>query len=468
MGLKIYNTLMRQKEEFVPLEKGKVRMYNCGPTVYSHPHIGNFRSFIFADILRRYLEYKGYEVLQVMNITDVGHLTEDDLERGEDKIEAAARRERKDPRQIADFYADQFARLSRELNLRPALVYPRASEHLTDMIEVIKKLLEKGYAYVVKGCVYYDVSRFKSYGSLSGNILQELRAGARVEVHPDKKNPLDFALWKCDPQHLMQWDSPWGRGFPGWHIECSAMAMKYLGDTLDIHTGGEDNIFPHHECEIAQSEGATGKPFARYWMHARHLLVENEKMSKSRGNFYTVKDILGKGYSARVLRYLLLSVNYRQPLNFTREGLEASRQAVERLLEFKRSLGCASEGRESQEIPLLLEKARGQFETAMDDDLNISPALAAIFDLVREINKQELCQKDAAKVLKEIEKFDQVLGILEEERIELNDEERNLIREREEARQKKDWKKADALRKELKEKGIILKDHPGETTWQRG
>lgn len=468
MGLKIYNTLTRQKEGFVPLERKKVRMYNCGPTVYSHPHVGNFRSFIFADLLRRYLEYKGYEVFQVMNITDVGHLTEDDLERGEDKIEAAARRERKDPGQIAKFYADQFTRLAAELNLRPARVYPRATEHISDIIEIIKRLLEKGYAYIVNGSVYYDISKFKSYGSLSGNPLEALMAGARVEVHPDKKNPLDFALWKHDPQHLMQWDSPWGRGFPGWHIECSAMSMKYLGDTLDIHTGGEDNIFPHHECEIAQSEGATGKQFARYWMHARHLLVENEKMSKSRENFYTVKDILERGYSPLVLRYALLSVNYRQPLNFTFPELEASRQALERLLEFKRNLKWAPQGRENQEIFPLLKETRRQFEAAMDDDLNISPALAAIFNLVREINKLKICRKDAGKVLEEIERYDQVLGLLKEKEAELNDGERNLIKEREKARRSKDWGKADTIRKELKEKGIILKDRPEGTLWRRG
>lgn len=467
MGLRVYNTLTKRKEEFVPLEKGKVRMYNCGPTVYSHPHIGNFRSFIFADLLRRYLEYKGYEVLQVMNITDVGHLTGDALERGEDKVEAAARRERKDPWQIAGFYADQFARLAKELNLRPALVYPRATEHISDMIEVIEKLVEKGYAYVVKGSVYYDVSMFKDYGKLSGNILEALMAGVRVEVHPDKKNPLDFALWKRDPEHLMQWDSPWGRGFPGWHIECSTMSMKYLGDTLDIHTGGEDNIFPHHECEIAQSEGATGKPFARYWMHARHLLVENEKMSKSLGNFYTVKDILEKGYSARVLRYILLSVSYRQPLNFTFEGLEASRQAVERLLEFKRNLKRAPDGRENREVLPLLKEARIQFETAMDDDLNISPALAAIFNLASEINKLKLCRKDAHEVLKELGRFDEVLGLLEEEEIELDGHERELIGEREEARRNGDWERADAIRERLREKGIILGDRPGGTIWRR-
>src|SRR3972149_2047156 len=292
MTLKLYNTYSKKLEEFTPIEDGKVKMYNCGPTVYSHPHIGNFRSFIFADVLHRYLEYSGYKVTQVMNITDVGHLTLDDVEAGEDKLEAAAKREKKDPYQIAEFYMNEFFELAKLLNLLPAYKYPRATEHIKEQITLAEELIKKSYAYVVGGNVYFDVTKFAKYGKLSGNTLTQLKAGARIEVNTEKRNPMDFALWKNDPKHIMQWDSPWGKGFPGWHLECSAMSMEYLGETIDIHTGGEDNIFPHHESEIAQSESATGKQFVRYWLHCRHLLVDGKKMSKSEGNFYSVQDIL--------------------------------------------------------------------------------------------------------------------------------------------------------------------------------
>src|ERR1041385_8225489 len=294
-------------------------MYNCGPTVYSYAHIGNFATFLLADLLRRYLEYSGLEVLQVMSITDVGHLTDDALAdgRGEDKLERKAREEKKDPWQIARFYEDAFQRDRRLLNILPAHHYPRATEHVPEMIEMIGDLLEKRLAYQAGGQVYFEISRFPQYGILSGNTPQELLAGARVEEDPEKRSPLDFCLWKKDSRHIMQWDSPWGRGFPGWRIECSAMSRKYLGPIFDVHTRSEENIFPHHECEIAQSSGGEGRIFSRYWLHRRHILVDGRKMSKWEGNFYTLSDLLEKGFRGSQVRYALMAGHYRATLNFT-------------------------------------------------------------------------------------------------------------------------------------------------------
>jgi len=287
MSLSLFNSLTRRIDPFEPLDPPRVRIYNCGPTVYSHAHIGNFASFIMADLLRRYLEYSGYQVTQVMNITDVGHMTDDEIADGggEDKLEKKARQERKDPWQIARQYEEAFQRDREILNVLPAHHFPRATEHIPEMIALIEELLRKGLAYEAGDQVYFEISRFPRYGILSGNSPEELQAGARVEEDPHKRNPLDFCLWKRDPKHIMQWDSPWGRGFPGWHIECSAMSRKYLGEVFDIHTGGEDNIFPHHDCEIAQSSGGEDRIFARFWLHRRHILVNNRKMSKREGNF---------------------------------------------------------------------------------------------------------------------------------------------------------------------------------------
>ena len=484
-------------------------MYSCGPTVYSHPHIGNFRSFIAADILRRYLEYQGYEVKQVMNITDVGHMTTDDAVgggAGEDKIQAAARREKKTPWEIARFYEQEFLELSRLLNLKPAFVYPRATEHIPEMIDLIKKLIERNFAYEVNGNVYYDIVKFKNYGQLSGNTLANLMAGARIEVNLDKHNPLDFALWKQDQKHLMQWDSPWpipggqgkGKGFPGWHIECSAMSMKYLGNDIDIHTGGEDNIFPHHESEIAQSEAAHGKKFVHYWFHVRHLLVNNQKMSKSLGNFYTVRDIVARGYHPLVLRYALSNTHYRQPLNFTLESLKSASHALQRLRDFKQMLSEKKKERvesSQKKIGCLIEKSvlklidttKQNFETALDDDLNISEALAAIFDLVREINKLDLNPGEAEATYQLINKLDSIIGVLgvsetgevsETENIpenvlyvlksgDLSKEVENLIGERNQARQDRDYQRADQIRQQLKEIGVVLEDTPQGVRWKK-
>ncbi|MHC5083008.1 MAG: cysteine--tRNA ligase, partial [Planctomycetota bacterium] len=318
--IQFYNTFSKSVETFESVEPGKVKLYSCGPTVYSHPHIGNFRSFLMADLLKRFLAFKGYDVTHIMNITDVGHLL-DDADEGADKLEEAARKEKKDPLEIAQKYIDSFQDASEMLNMIPADNYPRATEHINEMIALIETLVDKGHAYVVGNNVYYDVTTFADYGKLSGNTLDDLNAGARIEVNDEKKNPQDFALWKHDPRHIQQWDSPWGRGFPGWHIECSAMSIKYLGRQFDFHTGGEDNIFPHHECEIAQSEGASETKWVKYWMHARFLLFDGEKMSKSKGNLYTIQELVEKGFKKNAIRYALISSHYRQNYNFTFDGL---------------------------------------------------------------------------------------------------------------------------------------------------
>ena len=467
MAISFYNTLTNRKEEFAPLEPGRVTMYNCGPTVYMYAHIGNFRSFMLADLLHRYLEYKGFEVDQVMNITDVGHLTSD-ADEGEDKLEKAARVEKKDPWQIAEFYATAFFEDIDALNVKRATVYPRATEHIDDMIRTVEQLIDKGHAYVVNGCVYYDVTSFPGYGKLSGNTLDKLSAGARLEVNPDKKNPHDFALWVTDPSHIMKWESPWGVGYPGWHLECSTMSQKYLGETLDIHTGGEDNIFPHHECEIAQSEGATGKPFVKYWLHARFLLVDGKKMSKSLGNFYTLRDLLAKGLDPMAIRYTLLSNHYRQQLNFTFDAVEASAGAIRRLNEFVANMESAKGEGESPEIVKRVEEVEADFEAAMDDDLNIAAALGHVFDFVRDVNKLDVGAADGAKAAAVIRKFDAVLGVLPEPQDRTLDAEvEALIAEREDARKNKDFARADVIRDQLKAQGIILEDTPGGVRWKR-
>jgi cysteinyl-tRNA synthetase len=468
VALQLYNTLTRQKEEFTPLSKHTVRMYNCGPTVYTYAHIGNFRSFIFADILRRYLEYKGYEVRQVMNITDVGHMTVDDepvveAEGGEDKLERQAALEKKDPWQLAQFYTQAFLEDFKALGLREPMKFPRATEHISDMIEMIQALINKGYAYVVDGEVLFDISRFPSYGKLSGNTLDQLKAGARVAVDSKKRNPFDFHLWKTDPKHIMQWPSPWNKhGFPGWHIECSVMSMKYLGDMIDIHTGGEDNIFPHHENEIAQSEAFTGGTFVRYWLHARHLLVDGEKMSKSKGNFYTIRDLFAKGYKGPEVRYALMSVHYRQNLNFTVDGLDDSRSAIQRLRDFAANVSERKGEGTAGRVAALCGKARSEFEEAMDDDINISGALAAVFNFVRDVNRHggEVSAQESAQVLALMNAFDDVLGVIREEKQALSEEFREKIAQRETARRARDFKTADAIRDWFAQRGLELEDTP--------
>jgi len=462
----VFNTMTRTKQEFIPLTEGLVRMYHCGPTVYNFATIGNFRAFILADLLRRYFEFKGLRVEQVMNLTDVGHMTSD-ADEGEDKLEKSAREQKKDPYEIAEFYTQAFFNDIDALRIVRAHHYPKATEHVPEMIELIRKLLDRGHAYISGNNIYYDISTFPEYGKLSGNTLAKLQAGARIEINPEKKSPHDFALWKSDPHHIMQWDSPWGRGFPGWHLECSAMSMKYLGNTLDIHTGGEDNIFPHHECEIAQSEGATGETFVRYWMHTRFLLVDGRKMSKSLGNFYTLHDLQQMGHDMLAVRYLLMSTNYRQPLNFTFEALAAAAEAVKRLTEFTRRLDEAHGEGTDPHVADTIGNSRAAFEAALDDDLNVSAALAAVFDFMRDINKLHISRQDAQAVRAAMMDFNRVLGVIELEQESLEEEVERLIRERQEARAARDFQKADAIRNALRERGIVLEDTPQGVRWRK-
>ena len=461
-----FNTLTRRKEKFVPLEKGKVKMYTCGPTVYDFAHIGNFRAFVFEDLLRRWLEYCGYKVIHVMNITDV-----------DDKTIAAARKRGISLREYTEHYTRAFFEDITALNIEKAHYYPRATEHIPEMVTLIKKLLEKGYAYRGEdGSIYYDISKFKDYGKLSKIRVKELKPGARVKVDEYRKEEAhDFALWKAwdEEDGDVFWETELGKGRPGWHIECSAMSMKYLGETFDIHCGGVDNIFPHHENEIAQSEAATGKQFVRYWLHNEYLLVEGRKMSKRFGNYYTLRDVLAKGYDPKAIRYLLMSTHYRQQLNFTFEGLEAAKNAVDRLTNFVyRLLDADGEGC-GEKIGLLMESVQKRFEEAMCDDLNIAVALAAIFNFVREVNKlmddNKLSRGEAEQVYELMMRFDKVLGVIGEvkkEEEKLPKEAEALIRKREEARKVRDWETADRIRERLKAMGVIVEDTPQGVKWR--
>ena len=462
--MKLHNTLTRKIEELKPLQQGKVGMYSCGPTVYSHPHIGNFRSFLVADLLKRFLEFKGIKVTHIMNITDVGHLV-DDADEGADKLEEAAKKQKKDPLEIAKVYTDSFLQASKLLNIKQPDKYPKATEHIKEMIDMIKILIDKGYAYVVGNNVYYDVSKFANYGQLSGNTLDDLNAGARIEINEEKKHPQDFALWKHDPKHLQQWDSPWGKGFPGWHIECSAMSSKYLGAEFDIHTGGEDNIFPHHECEIAQSEAASGKKFVHYWLHTRFLLFDGEKMSKSKGNLYTIQELLEKGFKKNAIRYSLISSHYRQNYNFTFDGLKAAQQAIDKIqqcvIRLEDIRKTAKQGKISEQIQKLSSDCLTEFDNALSDDLNISKALAVCFDFIREANKSDINSAEAAALLDTISKIDSVLGVLETADTEVPENIKKLAEKRKTAKLNKNWKEADAVRAEILAQGWLLEDTPG-------
>lgn len=462
--IRFYNTYSKQVEAFEPLETGKASIYSCGPTVYSHPHIGNFRSFLMADVLRRFLEFRGYAVKHVLNITDVGHLTSD-ADEGADKLEEAARRAKKDPLEIAQIYIDSFKQASGLLNLRQAEAYPRATEHIGEMIEMIKALIANGHAYVVGHNVYYDVTTFSHYGRLSGNTLDDLNAGARIEINPEKRNPPDFALWKHDPRHIQQWDSPWGRGFPGWHIECSAMSTKYLGEQFDFHTGGEDNIFPHHECEIAQSEGVLGKQWVRYWLHARFLMFDGEKMSKSKGNLYTIQQLVEKGFKRQAIRYALISSHYRQNYNFTFDGLKAAEQAVDKINQsvfLLRQAAAGSGDKVRPDVKAAVDNAIAAFDEALSDDLNMSKALAAVFELVRDANRlTDATAAEARAMLSSFERIDSVLAVLEAAPEEIPAEVTALAEERKQAKLNKNWAQADAIRGELTAKGYVVEDMPG-------
>ena len=475
MALRLWNTLENRLVEVEPVKAGEIRMYNCGPTVYSDPHIGNFRSFLLGDLLRRAFDQRGFKTTQVMNITDVGHLTTDDVAdaSGEDKLEKKAKEEGLDPFEIALRYEKMFHENASQLHLLKAHEYPRATDHIPEMIQMIEQLLERGHAYAVKDVgVYFRVHSFEKYGCLSGNTLENLDSGSRIEVDERKESAHDFALWKIDDKHLMQWDSPWGRGFPGWHIECSAMSLKYLGGTFDIHTGGEDNIFPHHECEIAQSVGAGVGEFARIWVHARHLLVDGQKMSKSKGNFYTINDLVERGFRGHEIRYSLICNHYRQPMNFTIDGMDGDTKAVQRLRTLRKKLEEASVGSTADtEVDSQLEESKRQFDVCIDDDLNLSGALGVLHDRVRALGR-DLPQGSAALLALEfLRHCDQILGVIfvedEAPAVPLTDSQQQLIERRETARAEREWSLADEIRDQLLAEGIVIEDGPTGTTWSR-
>jgi len=460
--MKLYNTLTRQKEEFRPLEDGKVKMYSCGPTVYNYFHIGNARPFIIFDTLRRYLEYRGYEVKFVQNFTDI-----------DDKMIKRANEEGITVKELADKFIKEYFVDAKGLGIKEATVHPKATENIDAIIDLIKKLEEKGYAYAVDGDVYFDTKKFKEYGKLSHHNLEDLEAGARIDVDERKRDPMDFALWKAQKPGEPAWDSPWGKGRPGWHIECSAMANRYLGDTIDIHSGGQDLIFPHHENEIAQSEAATGKPFARYWLHNGFINVNNEKMSKSAGNFFTVRDI-AKKFDYEVIRFFMLSAHYRSPINFSAELLEQAKNGLERMytclenLRYLEANAAKDKQPSPEEVKLKerLEELKGKFIDAMDDDLNTADAISVLFEMVKEINTSVGAVSGLSKDLTGfcfnlLKELGGVLGILQKEREEkLDPMVEELIRQRQQARKEKNWKLADEIRDKLKGMGIILEDTP--------
>lgn len=464
--MKVYNTLTRKKEELVPIAPGEIKMYACGPTVYNYIHIGNARPLCIFDILRRYLEYRGYKVTFVQNFTDI-----------DDKIIRRANEEHVDFSEISERYIKEFWTDADGLNVRHATVNPKATENIDAIIHIISTLIEKGYAYEAQGDVYFSTEKFKDYGKLSHQPLEDLEAGARIMVGEVKREPMDFAVWKAAKPGEPAWDSPWGKGRPGWHIECSAMNWRYLGDTIDIHCGGQDLIFPHHENEIAQSECFTGKPFAHYWMHNGYINVDNVKMSKSLGNFFTVRDVAEK-YGYEPIRYLLISAQYRSPINYSTDIIEQCISALNRLYTCRDSLDFelknASDAEHDGDRAIIdgFGKYREQFIDAMDDDLNTADAIASIFELVRDINTN-VVGKTPSKALVEgaISVFDEltgVLGLVYNRKTETLDSDiEALIEARTNARKEKNWAEADRIRDQLKEMGIVLEDTAQGVKWHR-
>ncbi len=451
--MKLFNTMTKTKEEFVPIEAGKAKIYACGPTVYDFFHIGNARPFIIFDTLRRYLEYKGFKVTFVQNFTDV-----------DDKMIARAKKENVTLFSLGERFIAEYFKDAQALGIKEATVHPRATQHIEDIISLIQMIIKNGHAYQVGGDVYFDVGSFPGYGKLSGQSMDELLAGARIDVFEQKKNPGDFALWKAAKPGEVSWESPWGQGRPGWHIECSAMSMKYLGETIDIHAGGQDLIFPHHENEVAQSEAATGKPFAKYWMHNGYINVDNEKMSKSKGNFFTVRDISRK-YDLKVVRLFMLSAHYRSPINFSEELIMQAASAMTRIKNFRdklKHIAKAGSTADSKKIAELIVLLKERFEQAMDDDLNTAEALGAVFEFLRDVNIELEKDGDAKGALKALEMLDTLLGVmgLEPENEEIPEEILELARQRKNAREKKDFAQADALRDKISALGYTIKDTP--------
>jgi len=466
--MQIYNTLTKKKEDFVPLNPPVVTMYMCGPTVYDYFHIGNARSFIMSDIVRRYLDYKGYQVKFIMNLTDI-----------EDKIIRKANEQKTSAQSVSEFYTNAFFEDLKKLRVKKADFYPKATAHVEDMIELIYELEQKGIAYNVNGDVYYDITKFSEYGKLSGKKIEELEAGSRVEISDQKRNPLDFALWKKAKEGEPSWDSPWGKGRPGWHIECSAMSQKHLGETIDIHAGGNDLIFPHHENEIAQSEGAKSKQFVRYWIHFGFLNIQNEKMSKSLGNFFTARDVLAR-HSVEAIRLFFSQTHYRGPLNFSDELLEAAQKGVDKIINLAQRLNeeILKKDDNENEKEIDIQNFVKDFEAAMDDDFNTPQAVAVIFDFVKEVNKI-LDQTSLSKsTLIELKNFlkktaDDVLGIISFEELEsanksIEDDLIKLIIDlRDQLKKEKNYQLADKIRNSLNELGIILQDGKSGTSYKK-
>ncbi|MEJ2053357.1 MAG: cysteine--tRNA ligase [Calditrichaceae bacterium] len=477
----IYNSLSRKKEKFEPVHPGFVGIYVCGPTVYAHAHLGHAKSYISFDIIVRYFRYLGYKVRYIQNITDVGHIL-GDAEEGEDRIVRQARLEQLEPMEIAEMYTRSYFEDMDRLNLLRPDITPRASGHIPEQIDLVQALIRKGFAYEKNGNVYFDVSKYKPYGKLSGRKVDELMAGVRVDVKDDKKNPVDFALWKhADPEHIMQWDSPWGKGYPGWHVECSAMSTKYLGQPFDIHGGGLENIFPHHECEIAQSEAAYDKSFARYWVHNNMVTINGTKMGKSLGNSVTLKDIFKK-FDPLTVRFFVLGSHYRSALDFSDEALEASRKGLHKFHQtYLRILNAKSgDGRKDKDFEQKIEEFKDSFNEAMSDDFNSPRAIASVFDFTKEVNSWldssgELPGDTMTALINTMNKTTgDVLGILPADMSDiLNKQSGNLdgimnllLDIRQKLRQDKKYELADEIRNKLLEMNIEIKDSPNGTKWE--
>lgn len=462
--MKIFNTLTREKEEFKPITEGEVKIYACGPTVYNYIHIGNARPICVFDVLRRYLEYRGYKVTFVQNFTDI-----------DDKIIKKANEEGTDYKTVSEKYIEEFWKDAKGLNFRPATVHPKATENIDKIIEIVSGLIENGHAYAVDGDVYFSPKTFPEYGKLSHQPLEELEAGARIMVGDIKRDPMDFALWKAAKPGEPYWDSPWGKGRPGWHIECSAMVCRYLGETIDIHCGGQDLIFPHHENEIAQSECFTCKPFAHYWMHNGYINVDNVKMSKSLGNFFTVRDVAEK-YGYEPIRYLMISSSYRSPINYSVDIIEQCKASLQRLYTCRDGIDFeiknAPDGELDENIKAQFDKRVEQFIKAMDDDLNTADGIAAVFELARDINTlvvgKGVTKATAEYAAKIFDELTGVLGLVYNRKTETLDEDIDaMIEARTKARKEKNWAEADRIRDELKSMGIVLEDTAQGVKWHR-
>jgi len=455
--VRLFNTLTRQEEELKPVGSGRVKVYSCGPTVYRFVHVGNLRTFMFADLFCRALEYIGYETEQVMNITDVGHLTDDTFDRGEDKMLVSARLEKRSTEEIAQHYTQAFMQDAAAVNIRPASNYPRATEYIPQMIEIISRLIEKGHAYAAGGAVYYDIASFPAYGRLSRNSIDRLLAGTRGEPDPRKRHPGDFTLWKAAGEHRLQvWPSPWGDGFPGWHIECSAMSMALLGERFDIHTGGIDNVFPHHEAEIAQSEGATGHRVVSCWMHGGHLLLKGTRMAKSAGNFLRITELAAQGVDPLAFRYLMLQAKYRTKLNFSLEGLSGADRALAQLRERVSEWSAGPDGEAAD--------YDARFRAALENDLDLPSAMA----LVSELARASVAPRAKARLLLD---WDRVLGLdlgREQPVASLPDGAAELLAARDQARTAKDFATSDKLRQALAGMGVTVIDTPDGQQWKSG